>query len=50
MPDFKLFLSLVGTSSLYFLNMHGTHLTKNGAHSTHCHLVSLNKVKFEGLY
>jgi len=31
--------------------MHGAHPTeKNGAHSTHCHQVSLNKVKLEGLY
>jgi len=37
MPDITFFLSCVGTSSFYFLDMHGTHLTKNGAHSTHCH-------------
>jgi len=31
--------------------MHGVHLTKvSGAHLTHCHKVSLNKVKLEGLY
>jgi len=31
--------------------MHGAHLTENnGAHSTHCHKVGLNKVKLEGLY
>jgi len=28
MPDLKLYLSCVGTSSLYFLDMHGAHLTK----------------------
>ena len=26
------------------------HLTKNRAHSTHCHYVTLNKVKLERLY
>jgi len=30
--------------------MHGEHLTKNGAHSTHCHQVILNKAKLERLY
>jgi len=29
MPDFKFSLSSVGTSSFYFLDMHGAHLTKN---------------------
>jgi len=28
MPDFKFFLSWAGTSSFYFLDMHGAHLTK----------------------
>jgi len=28
MPGFKFFLSLVGTSSFYFLDMHVAHLTK----------------------
>jgi len=36
MPDFNFFLSGVGTS-FYFLDVHGAHLTKNGAHSTPCH-------------
>jgi len=36
---------------ILFLDKHGAHLTeKNGAHSTHCHYVSLNEVKLEGLY
>jgi len=31
--------------------MHGAHLTDiNGAHSTHCHYVSLNTITLEGLY
>jgi len=37
MPDFEFFLNRVGTSSFYFLGMHGAHLTKNEAKSTHCH-------------
>jgi len=45
MPDFKFLLSWAGTFSFYFLVIRGAHLTKNGAHSTHCHQVSLNKVK-----
>jgi len=50
-PGFKFFLSCVGTSSFYFLGMHRAYLTeKNSARSTHCHSVSLNKVKLEGLY
>jgi len=28
MPDIKLFLSSVGTSSFYFLDVHEAHLTK----------------------
>jgi len=28
MPDFKFCLSCVGTSSFYFLDLHGAHLTK----------------------
>jgi len=35
MPDFKFFLSGVGTFSFYFLDMHGTHLTKNMGHNRH---------------
>jgi len=36
MPDFKFFLSSVGTSSFCFFDVLGAHLTKNGAHSRHC--------------
>jgi len=35
MPNFKFFLSLVGNSSFYFLDMHGAHLTKNMGHIQH---------------
>jgi len=35
MPDFKLFISSVGTSSFYFLDMYGAHLTKKMGHTQH---------------
>jgi len=49
MPSFKFFLSLVGTCSFYFLDMHGAHLTEKMGHTQHF-ATSLNKLKLEGLY
>jgi len=35
MPDIKFFLSRVGTSSFYFLDVHGAHLTQKMGHTQH---------------
>ena len=50
MPDFKCFLSWVGTSSFYFLDMHWAYLTKKWGTLNTLPLVHSKKGKAWGLY